>query len=76
MTTGRVGCRPRGPCYRWSGSTLDKEAQLRDQFERILARMDMVIREKFEAVRAMAVKAREEQESLAKRRREGRDREP
>ncbi len=43
------------------------EARLRDQFERILVRMDLVTREEFEAVRAMAVKAREEQESLAKR---------
>ncbi len=43
------------------------EARLRDQFERILVRMDLVTREEFEAVRAMAVKAREEQESLSKR---------
>ena len=35
--------------------------------ERILARMDLVKREEFEAVKAMAAKAREEQEILAER---------
>lgn len=43
------------------------EAQLRQQFERVLARMDLVSREEFEAVRAMAAKARDEQETLAAR---------
>jgi BMFP domain-containing protein YqiC len=50
-----------------AGVREEMEARLRDQFERILTRMDLVTREEFEAVRAMAVKAREEQESLAKR---------
>jgi BMFP domain-containing protein YqiC len=50
-----------------AGVREEVEARLRDQFERILARMDLVTREEFEAVRAMAVKAREEQEALAKR---------
>ena len=43
------------------------EARLREQFEKILAQMDMVPREEFEAVKAMAAKAREEQEVLAER---------
>jgi BMFP domain-containing protein YqiC len=45
----------------------EAEAQMRQQFERILSRMDMVSREEFDAVKAMAVKAREEQEILATR---------
>ena len=43
------------------------EAQLRAQFERALSRFDLVTREEFDAVKAMAVKAREEQEDLAAR---------
>jgi len=43
------------------------EARLRDQLERILARMDMVTREEFDAARVMAAKARAEQETLAQR---------
>jgi BMFP domain-containing protein YqiC len=43
------------------------EARLRDQLERILAGMDLVTREEFEAVKAMAAKAREEQEILQRR---------
>lgn len=43
------------------------EARLREQFEKILARMDVVPREEFEVVKAMAAKAREEQEMLAER---------
>src|SRR4051812_50205606 len=43
------------------------EARFRDQLERILAGMDLVSREEFEAVKAMAVKAREEQEILQRR---------
>jgi hypothetical protein len=43
------------------------EARLRDQFERILSRMDLVTREEFDAVKAMAAKARVEQEKLQKR---------
>lgn len=45
----------------------EAEAQMRQQFERILSRMDMVSREEFDAVKAMAIKAREEQEILAAR---------
>src|SRR3989441_1500375 len=43
------------------------EARLRDQLERVLAGMDLVSREEFEAVKAMAAKAREEQEGLLQR---------
>jgi BMFP domain-containing protein YqiC len=43
------------------------EARLRDQLERVLAGMDLVSREEFEAVKAMAGKAREEQEILLRR---------
>lgn len=45
----------------------EAEAQVRQQFERILSRMDLVSREEFDAVRAMAARAREEQEILAAR---------
>ncbi len=40
------------------------EARFRDQLERVLAGMDLVSREEFEAVKAMAAKARDEQEIL------------
>jgi BMFP domain-containing protein YqiC len=43
------------------------EARIRDQLERLLAGMDLVSREEFEAVKAMAAKAREEQEILQRR---------
>jgi BMFP domain-containing protein YqiC len=43
------------------------ETRLRDQLERVLAGMDLVTREEFEAVKAMAAKAREEQEVLLQR---------
>jgi BMFP domain-containing protein YqiC len=47
-----------------SGVRGEVEARLRDQLERVLAGMDLVSREEFEAVKAMAAKARDEQESL------------
>jgi len=47
-----------------SGVRGEIEARLRDQLERVLAGMDLVSREEFEAVKAMAAKAREEQELL------------
>ena len=43
------------------------EQRLRDQLERVLAGMDLVSREEFEAVKAMAARAREEQELLQRR---------
>jgi BMFP domain-containing protein YqiC len=45
----------------------EMENRMRDQIERMLARMDVVRREEFDAVAAMAAKARAEQESLAAR---------
>jgi len=50
-----------------SGVKGEVEARLREQLERVLAGMDLVSREEFEAVKAMAAKARSEQEDLAKR---------
>jgi BMFP domain-containing protein YqiC len=50
-----------------SGVRDEIEARLRDQLERVLAGMDLVSREEFEAVKAMAAKAREEQEVLLRR---------
>src|SRR5438034_11122116 len=47
-----------------SGVRGEIEARLRDQLERVLAGMDLVSREEFEAVKAMAAKARDEQEVL------------
>ena len=43
------------------------EARLREQFEKILLQMDLVGREDFDVVKAMAAKARAEQEDLVKR---------
>ena len=47
-----------------SGVRGEVEARLRDQLERLLAGMDLVTREEFEAVKAMGAKARDENESL------------
>ena len=43
------------------------EARMREQFERILDRMNLVRREEFDAVQAMAQKARATQEALEQR---------
>jgi BMFP domain-containing protein YqiC len=50
-----------------SGMRGEVETRLREQFERILGRMHLVRREEFDAVRAMAAKARSVQEALEKR---------
>jgi BMFP domain-containing protein YqiC len=50
-----------------SGVRSEVESRLREQLERMLAGMDLVSREEFEAVKAMAAKARAEQENLQKR---------
>lgn len=50
-----------------AGMREEVELRLREQFERVLARMELVTREEFDAVRAMAVKAREQQEALEER---------
>lgn len=43
------------------------EALARQQFERLLGDMNLVTRDEFEAVQAMAAKARAEQEAMAQR---------
>jgi len=48
-----------------SGFREEIETRVRERVERMLADMDMVPREEFDAVKAMAQKAREEQEDLA-----------
>lgn len=50
-----------------SGLKAEVEALVRQQFERIMAGADMVPRDEFEAVRAMAIKARAGQEDLEAR---------
>jgi BMFP domain-containing protein YqiC len=56
-----------GAASAFSGVRSDIEARFRDQLERVLAGMDLVTREEFEAVKAMAAKARDEQEVLLRR---------
>ncbi len=50
-----------------SGVRGEVETRLREQLERVLSGMDLVTRDEFEAVKAMAAKARAEQEELAGR---------
>ncbi len=50
-----------------SGVRGEVEAQLKQQFQRILGEMDLVTREEFEAVKQVAANARTEQERLEKR---------
>ena len=50
-----------------SGVRSEIETRIREQLERVLAGMDLVSREEFEAVKAMAAKARSEQEELQNR---------
>lgn len=50
-----------------AGVRTEIEQLIRQQFERFLADRHLVSREEFEAVEAMAVRAREEQEKLAAR---------
>ena len=45
----------------------DVESRLKQRFERIVGDMDLVTREEFDAVKAMATKAREQNEALEKR---------
>ena len=49
------------------GVRREAETVVKTQIERLLASMDVVTREEFEAVREMAVLAREENEKLMKR---------
>ena len=50
-----------------TGVRTEIEARIRDQLERFLGRMDLVTREEFDAVQAMAAKARAAQEALEQR---------
>ncbi len=50
-----------------SGMREEIEALVQQRLERALAGMELVRREEFEAVEAVAIKAREEQETLEKR---------
>jgi hypothetical protein len=50
-----------------AGFKREVEALARAQFDRLLSGLDLVTRDEFEAVKAMAVKAREEQAALAAR---------
>lgn len=49
------------------GVRREVETVVKTQMQRILADMDVVTREEFEAVREMAIMAREENEKLAER---------
>ncbi len=51
----------------FAGIRQELEARLREQMERWLSSMDLVTRDEFEAVKAMAAKARAEQERLEHR---------
>ncbi|MGO1078637.1 accessory factor UbiK family protein [Inquilinus sp. CA228] len=50
-----------------AGVREEARTRLREQFEHILSRLDVVTREEFEIVRALAQRAREEQELLTAR---------
>ena len=50
-----------------SGLRGEFDALLKRRLERVLARMDLVPRDEFDAVKAMAAKARSEAEALAER---------
>lgn len=50
-----------------SGLRAEMEAMMRQQLERFTSGLDMVPREEFEVVRAMAIKARQEQDALEER---------
>lgn len=59
VATGALGA--------FSGMRDEVETRLKEQFERVLGRMNLVTREEFDAVKAMAAKARAAQEALEKR---------
>jgi BMFP domain-containing protein YqiC len=50
-----------------SGLKHEVDTRIREQLERVLGRMNLVSREEFEVVKAMAAKARTEQDMLAGR---------
>ncbi|MTI08971.1 accessory factor UbiK family protein [Curvivirga aplysinae] len=51
----------------FSGFKGEIEGLVKDRIERMMVEMDLVTREEFDAVQAMAAKARQEQEKLAER---------
>ncbi len=59
VATGALGA--------FTGMRDEVETRLREQFERVLGRMNLVTREEFDAVKAMAAKARATQDALEKR---------
>lgn len=59
VATGALGA--------FGGMREEVETRLKEQFERVLGRMNLVTREEFDAVKAMAAKARAAQEALEKR---------
>ncbi len=56
MASGAMGA--------FTGLREELEARMRDHVERMLGRMNLVRREEFDAVQAMAAKARADQEAL------------
>jgi BMFP domain-containing protein YqiC len=56
-----------GAVHTLGGLREEIETRVRERLERLAADMDLVTREEFDAVKAMAAKAREEQEALASR---------
>jgi BMFP domain-containing protein YqiC len=59
VATGALGA--------FTGMRDEIETRMKEQFERVLGRMNLVTREEYEAVKAMAAKARAAQEALEKR---------
>lgn len=56
-----------GAAQAFAGIRAEIEAFARQQLEHLVSQMDLVPRDEFEAVKAMAAKARLEQEALEKR---------
>jgi len=56
-----------GAASSFSGLKNEIENMIRQQMQRLLADADVVPRDEFDAIKAVAIKAREEQEKLEKR---------
>jgi BMFP domain-containing protein YqiC len=59
VATGALGA--------FTGMRDEVETRMKEQFERVLGRMNLVTREEYDAVKALAAKARSAQEALEKR---------
>jgi BMFP domain-containing protein YqiC len=59
VATGALGA--------FTGMRDEVETRMKEQFERVFGRMNLVTREEYDAVKAMAAKARIAQEALEKR---------